>query len=392
VLEAPGHSDAAEAALIDFFQRCPEYGQLLEHMMRRLLHPSQVSLETTFHAGYTAANLAATAAASSAGGAEGAATPWLTSKGVQKKLFGLLMACLKIVGANSCSSSSDLQGAPPAVVQPLNVTWIRCVKKVVDTALQMFEQLADAHEAAASSCVSSAGDGTGSGGSLLGGMRLPAVLLGRCVVVAGRLVQQHEQELKLFEIAARHDDEENLLGMLVTSGALVLSCLIEQLPLLTENPHASLAAAMQLNGGMSIWEMLTLSIRQRPAADRAPPAGADLAAAGGRRNPPGGMIKEFVVEPVQQSDVTREGFLERFGQTLETFGAAACALLPGKYCCNYHLCCNGDKSTEREVVQVKGSVCGSCRTARYCSSACQKKHWLRWHKVECKKLAKQQQV
>jgi hypothetical protein len=81
--------------------------------------------------------------------------------------------------------------------------------------------------------------------------------------------------------------------------------------------------------------------------------------------------------------------LAALGQQLEMFGAAVCAQLPVQQCCNYHLCCNVAKHSELELVSGKSCVCGSCKTARYCSTACQKAHWHGWHKPVCKRLKQQ---
>jgi len=69
---------------------------------------------------------------------------------------------------------------------------------------------------------------------------------------------------------------------------------------------------------------------------------------------------------------------------LEAFGAAVCAALPVAQCCNYHGCSNAAGHSELELVGGKSCVCGGCRTARYCSAACQKAQWKHWHKAVCK--------
>jgi len=76
---------------------------------------------------------------------------------------------------------------------------------------------------------------------------------------------------------------------------------------------------------------------------------------------------------------------------LKAFGAAVCAALPVAQCCNYHGCSNAAGHSELELVGGKSCVCGGCRTARYCSAACQKAHWKEWHKPVCKSLQQQQQ-
>jgi len=48
------------------------------------------------------------------------------------------------------------------------------------------------------------------------------------------------------------------------------------------------------------------------------------------------------------------------------------------------------KQSELELVSGKSCVCGGCRSARYCSSACQKAHWHNWHKAFCKQQQKRE--
>ena len=50
-----------------------------------------------------------------------------------------------------------------------------------------------------------------------------------------------------------------------------------------------------------------------------------------------------------------------------------------KYCWN---CC----VLTDAGVEVKLQCCQGCKTARYCSRVCQKKHWAEEHKTQCKKL------
>jgi len=77
---------------------------------------------------------------------------------------------------------------------------------------------------------------------------------------------------------------------------------------------------------------------------------------------------------------------QHLAEQLVGLGAEMCALLPVPLCCNYHKCSNMDKLSEMELVSGKSCVCGGCRAARYCSSACQKAHWLDWHKPVCKRI------
>jgi hypothetical protein len=52
-------------------------------------------------------------------------------------------------------------------------------------------------------------------------------------------------------------------------------------------------------------------------------------------------------------------------QQLQDFGAAVCALLPSKLCCNAPGCCCCERLSEAELVGGKMSQCSGCKTARW---------------------------
>jgi hypothetical protein len=52
-------------------------------------------------------------------------------------------------------------------------------------------------------------------------------------------------------------------------------------------------------------------------------------------------------------------------QQLQEFGAAMCAALPSKLCCNAPGCCSCEQLSEAELVGGKLSVCSGCKTARW---------------------------
>lgn len=54
------------------------------------------------------------------------------------------------------------------------------------------------------------------------------------------------------------------------------------------------------------------------------------------------------------------------------------------------LCCNPSCSLpDRQVERKKMFCCSGCNTSYYCSYECQKSHWKRFHKLDCKRLAKE---
>jgi hypothetical protein len=75
-------------------------------------------------------------------------------------------------------------------------------------------------------------------------------------------------------------------------------------------------------------------------------------------------------------------------QLLEQLRAAGAALtcLPTHVMCNNPGCRNVSGHSELQLVTGPSSQCGGCRTAHYCSRACQQEHW-KHHKTVCRALA-----
>jgi hypothetical protein len=74
----------------------------------------------------------------------------------------------------------------------------------------------------------------------------------------------------------------------------------------------------------------------------------------------------------------------------EAAASAAAAALPCRHGCNNVGCLNLGKLCEAQLVSGKGCVCSRCKTARYCSRACQEQHY-KEHRRICKALQQQQQ-
>jgi hypothetical protein len=69
---------------------------------------------------------------------------------------------------------------------------------------------------------------------------------------------------------------------------------------------------------------------------------------------------------------------------LRQAGLALCSLAV-PCLCNNPGCANTTGPTELSTVSGRSCICGGCRVARYCSQACQARHW-KQHKPVCRAL------
>jgi hypothetical protein len=83
------------------------------------------------------------------------------------------------------------------------------------------------------------------------------------------------------------------------------------------------------------------------------------------------------------------GQLLPLSQQLSSFGAALCAAVPVRCCCNNPGCSELGEASELELVSGKSSRCSGCKLARYHSAECLKAHW-QDHKLVCRAIAAQQ--
>lgn len=87
---------------------------------------------------------------------------------------------------------------------------------------------------------------------------------------------------------------------------------------------------------------------------------------------------------------TPEAIAAELGPKLQSLGAKLCSALPIPSCCSNLECLNTANYTEQQLVGGKGSLCGGCRTARYCSAACHREHWSK-HRAVCNAIKRTKQ-
>jgi hypothetical protein len=228
-------------------------------------------------------------------------------------------------------------------------------------------------------------------------VQLWCVWLARCVAQAGRILQQEQLEhgLDVDSSSCSKDGSAEQRVVALANCREIVIWLKHQLPDAMTAAAADPPAAQQelprglkdlmaqAEGLLGQLQIFKAGLAMHKAAQCQSDA----------RGPLSGLRGFLLFDPVDAEaaavlakDAAAQAAL---GQQLEMFGATVCAQLPVQQCCNYHLCCNVAKHSELELVSGKSCVCGSCKTARYCSTACQKAHWHGWHKPVCKRLKQQ---
>ena len=95
-----------------------------------------------------------------------------------------------------------------------------------------------------------------------------------------------------------------------------------------------------------------------------------------------GLTVQTTIEQHPDAPVPLAGYV----QQLSLLGEALCSVAH-KQSCNNPTCSNLGGPSELQLVKGRSSTCSGCRTARYCSPECMRRHW-KQHRPVCKAMAR----
>jgi hypothetical protein len=288
-----------------------------------------------------AAGAAVTAAAGAAAGAAGGPS--------------LLVSCIKLFEAvQSVQAPFTWQTLELAV----QAAAISCA--AAETAQQPQQQQQQQHDESGTGAT--AGDATSAAAAAAGWHWL----CGRCLVLAGNMMQQCGSELdnrnaSVLQVPVQCTSAE-VLQSIAAAVQAIQNALRDQLN----------AAAAALPAGVeSSRQQLLAALTAAGDATRSSSSSSSSSSRQDGRSPANAVS---CMEDVSMAAAAAAGTLpgqQQLGPQLVAFGRAVCAVSPSSQCRNNPCCSSRAQLSEAALVGGKSCRCSACKVARYCSRDCQ---------------------
>jgi hypothetical protein len=218
-------------------------------------------------------------------------------------------------------------------------------------------------------------------------------LCGRCLVLAGVMLQQFDAALQDFEatvLQARvQQTPKQVFGGIAAAVTNLQSALGGQLDAAAKVMPAGAAAARErlvfalgTAAAECSEDLEQLLLAARGAADNISSDETDSSSSSSSRGGGSTNIREHGPYPAVQclQEVNRAAAAaaaavikgqQGLGQQLEALGRAVCGVSASSACCNNPSCSSRAQLSESALVGGKSSRCSACKVARYCSRDCQ---------------------
>jgi hypothetical protein len=214
-------------------------------------------------------------------------------------------------------------------------------------------------------------------------------LCGRCLVLAGMMLQQCDTALQDSEatvLQARvQQTPKQVFGGIAAAVTNLQSALGGQLDAAATAIPAGAAAARErlvLALGAATaecsekLEQLLLAARAAAESVNDDETDSSSSSSGGVGSASGrGRSEYLAVQCLQEVDTAAAAAVpdgqQGLGQQLVAFGRAVCGVSASSVCCNNPSCSSRAQSSEGALVGGKSSRCSACKMARYCSRDCQ---------------------
>uniref|UniRef100_A0A383WPD8 MYND-type domain-containing protein n=1 Tax=Tetradesmus obliquus TaxID=3088 RepID=A0A383WPD8_TETOB len=317
------------------------------------------------------------------------------------QLLSLQFSCIKRVQAGAVAASA-CQGCRPrntAVCADL----ARAALDVMALAGRVFVgSHAQAGQTAAAAAGSAAGSSSTSSPAVIKNCAA-LMLLARTAIAAGEAlaslalcdaaaqVAAVQLDADADAAAAMQPADERMLGELAPG---LVGCIGYAALLQANLPDCSLPGEPALRGSMQqrllqdvqqlqqeAADALATLVQSGNAADSAAPTSSGSGS--GSSSSSSGSSSPNLVNSMPAAFVA---LLPALGARLVACGEGLAALCPVPLCCNNPCCEELRGLSEQQLVAGKGCVCSRCRSARYCSKACQVAHHPA-HKKICKSIA-----